>query len=339
MTNTRPLRFGILGAANIARQFAAGVRPSDSVDIVALASRDIEKCRAFAAELGVARAHGSYDALLQDPDVDAVYIPLPNTMHAEWVIRAAEAGKHILCEKPLAVTAAEARAMFDAAGKYGVHLAEAYPYRAQPQTLKLQEMIASGAIGRVQMIQASFAFNFPDGANNIRSNPALGGGALLDAGSYAVNFVRMVAGELPSRVHASARWGDTGVDRTIMATLEFKSGLLAQIACSFATDFYRHALIAGDAGILETTYLNSPSEGWPPLLHLRRGARMVSSTEEVIETPGVNGFRAEAEAFAQRVAHGTERWNGSSTQESIDTAVILDAILHSAKTGASVDLT
>ena len=333
---TQALRFGILGAANIARSFARGVAASERVSIVALASRDADKGRAFAAEIGVERVHASYEALLQDPDVDAVYIPLPNSLHAEWVIRAAQAGKHILCEKPLAVTAAETRAMFAAAHKYGVHLVEAYPYRAQPQTLKLRELLDSGAIGRVQLIHASFGFIFSDPAN-IRLDPALGGGALLDGGSYAANFVRMVAGELPSRVMASARWTDSGVSRTVVATLEFGSGLLAQISCSFATAHHRHALISGDSGILETTYLNHAPEGAPLVIHLRRGIRN-TALRETIETPGGDGFLAEAEAFERLVTLGAGHWNGSTEQESIDTAAILEAIQLSAKTDAWVRL-
>ncbi len=336
MTNLHPLRLGILGAANIARAFAHGVAPSPHLEIVALASRDPEKGRAFAQEIGVARVHASYEALLQDQDVDAVYIPLPNALHAEWVIRAAEAGKHVLCEKPLAVSAAQTRAMFDAARKHQVQLAEAYPYRAQPQTLKLRELLAAGTIGKLQLIQASFGFLFSDPAN-IRLNPALGGGALLDAGSYVANFVRMVAGELPSRVHASAHWAQSGVDRTMVATLEFRSGLLAQIACSFATAFHRRALIVGDAGSLHTTFLNSPPEGGPPTIELRQGVRATAPLE-TIETAGGSGFLAEAEAFWKLVAQGPAHWTGTTPQESIDTAVILEAILHSAKAGDWVAL-
>lgn len=336
MTTQSPLRFGILGAANIARAFANGVRPSTCVEVVALASRDAAKGQAFAQEIGVGRVHASYDALLRDPEVDAVYIPLPNTLHAEWVMRAAQAGKHILCEKPLAISAAETRNMFEAAREHGVHLAEAYPYRAQPQTLKLRELLAEGAIGRPQLIQASFGFPFSDPAN-IRLSPALGGGALLDAGSYVASFVRMVAGKLPQRVHACAQWASSGVDRTLVATLAFEDGLMAQMACSFATAFHRNALVVGDAGSLQTSFLNSPPEGGPASLQLRRGLRATVPLE-TIETAGGNGFLAEAEAFEKLVRLGAAHWTGSTPEESIDTAVMLDALLQSAKTGDWVGL-
>jgi len=329
------LRLGILGAANIARAFVAAVAPSKRVTVSAVASRDEERARSFARELGIPRSHPSYEALLADPDIDAVYVPLPNSMHAEWSIRAAEAGKHVLCEKPLAVTASEARAMFAAARRNRVRLVEAYPYRAQPQTLKLRELLNSNAIGRVQLIRASFGVAFSDPAN-IRLSPALAGGALMDAGSYAVSLVRTVAGERPSRVHAVARWAETGVDRTVVATLEFESGLLAQVSCSFATAYHRHALIAGDGGSIETTYLNHPPIGGPPILRVRRGI-LVTATEEIIEAPGGNGFLAEAQSFQRLVAHGPEHWTGTSEEESTDIALTLEAIARSARSGVSVD--
>ncbi len=212
------LRIGVLGAANIARQLIAGVAPSRTVRVTTIASRDIDKALQFANETGVERAVGSYEELLTDSEIDAVYIPLPNTMHAEWAIRAADAGKHILCEKPLAVSRAEAVAMFDAARRNNVHLVEAYPYRAQPQTLKLRELLAEGAIGRLQTINANFGVRFSD-PSNIRLNPDLGGGALLDAGSYPVSLVRLVAGAPPKRACAASRMMH-GVDLTTMAMLE-----------------------------------------------------------------------------------------------------------------------
>ena len=156
---SRPLRTGILGAANIARSFINGVAPSKTVTIAAVASRDAAKAERFAKECGIARAHGSYDALLADSTIDAVYNPLPNTMHAEWSIRAIEAGKHVLCEKPLATTAADARAMFASARRHNVHLVEAYPYRAQPQTLKLVELLTAANAFRSRTTAATTAIH------------------------------------------------------------------------------------------------------------------------------------------------------------------------------------
>jgi len=338
MTSPSPqtLRIGILGAARIARSFAAAVRPSRKIHVQAVASRDTARAQDFARETRVPQVHATYEALLADPAIDAIYNPLPNNLHAEWSIRAVEAGKHVLCEKPLAASAAEARAMFDAARRKGVYLVEAYPYRAQPQTLKLREMLAAGAVGRVQVVQAFFGFALSDPAN-IRLNPALAGGALMDAGSYPVSLVRTVAGERPARVHAVARWAESGVDRTLVATLEFASGLLAQIGCSFATSRHRAAFIGGELGSIETTYFNDTSAEQPPLLHLKRQAGK-GSVHETIETPSTNGFLGEAESFADLVAHGWSGWTGATPDESIDIALTLDALAASARTGVAVEV-
>lgn len=330
------LRIGILGAAKIARLFVEAVRPSSKIAVAAIASRDPERASAFARECGIGTVHPTYDALLADPDIEAVYVPLPNNLHAEWSIRAARAGKHVLCEKPLAESAGEAQAMFDAAQQHGVYLVEAYPYRAQPQTIKLRELLAAGAVGRVQIVQASFGFPLADSAN-IRMRPELAGGALMDAGSYPVSFVRMVAGERPARVHAMSRWAATGVDVTTLATLEFASGLLAQISSTFATARHRHAFIAGDAGSIATTYFNDTSATFPPLLDVRRGTGW-DAQREMIETAATSGFLAEAEAFHDLVRHGWKQWPGATTQESIDIAMTLDALADSARRGVAVAL-
>ncbi|MDB6088501.1 MAG: hypothetical protein JWN85_1285 [Gammaproteobacteria bacterium] len=331
-----PLRIGILSTANIARAFVSGVRPSSTVTVTAVASRDRAKAAAFAREVGIPHSHGSYEALLADSEIDAVYIPLPNSMHAEWSIRAVEAGKHVLCEKPLSATAAEARAMFDAARKHGVYLVEGYPYRAQPQTLKMRELLDAGALGKVEMMQASFGFTLSQEVN-IRLSPVLAGGALMDAGSYAVSLVRMVARERPSRVQAVAHWTDSGVDRILVATLEFPSGLLAQISCSFSTTAHRQALIAGSEGVLQTTFFNHPSPAAPPVLQLRRGKGW-DTAAEVIEVPATNGFLAEAEVFERLVRQGPASWTGASAEESIDIMLTLEALLRSARSGKAVDI-
>jgi D-xylose 1-dehydrogenase (NADP+, D-xylono-1,5-lactone-forming) len=336
LSSGSPLRIGILGASKIARLFVEGVRSSSRVVVTAVSSRDIDRAAAFARETGVARVHASYDLLLDDPEIDAIYVPLPNNLHAAWSIRAADAGKHVLCEKPFAATAAEARAVFEAAHANGVYVVEAYPYRAQPQTLKMRELLAANAIGNLQLIQASFGFPLSDAAN-IRMDPTLAGGALMDAGSYPVSLVRTIAGSKPTRVHAPSRWSESGVDRTTLATLEFSSGLLAQISCSFATARHRHAFIAGDAGSISTTYLNDTSSAFPPVIEIKRGTGW-DAAREIIETSSGNGFLAEAESFHDLVRHGWGRWLGATPDESIDIALTLDALAASARTGASADV-
>jgi len=332
----RPLTIGILGAANIARLFIAGVRSSPKVSVQAVASRDLDRAEAFARETGVPRVHATYEALLADPAIEAVYNPLPNNLHAEWTIRAADAGKHVLCEKPLATSAAEAKAMFDAARRNNVYVVEGYPYRAQPQTIKLRELLRADAIGRLQLVHASFGFLMAD-ATNIRMNPALAGGALMDAGSYPISLVRMIAGERPVRVHAMARMTETRVDRTVVGSLEFASGLLAQISCSFATARHRQALIVGDAGSIETTYYNDTSAAFPPIVHVRRGVGWDAARESV-ETATIGGFLAEAEAFHDLIRDGWDRWPGATPDESIDIMLTLDAFAASIRQRTAVNV-
>ena len=334
--NRKPLRLGILGAANIARLFCRGVPGSPLVSIEAVASRDAAKAAEFAKTESVPRAHGSYEALLADAAIEAIYIPLPNDLHAEWAIKAAEAGKHVLCEKPLAMTGADARAMFAAARRHGVHLVEAYPYMAQPQTLRMREMLAG--IGRVQLVTAAFGFSLttPEGAplgdpNNIRLLPARGGGGLRDAGTYSMSLARIAVGERPSRVIASAKWTQAGVDQVVAATLEFPSGALAQVSCCMSGAFHRSAVIVGEKGYIETNYLNHAPDGKLPL-RVRRGPAGTVPLE-TLDVEGGNGFRLEAESFARMVREGREHWNGASEAESIDIVLALDAIDASARSG------
>ena len=337
MISSGPLKIGMLGTARIARQFALGIAPSTKVKVVGIASRDADKARAFASELSIPRSFSSYEALLAAPIIDAVYIPLPNTMHAEWAIKAADAGKHIICEKPLAMSLAEARSMFAAARRNNVHLVEAYPYLSQPTTLKARELIRSAVIGRPQLISASFGVSFSDPAD-IRFQPELGGGSMLDAGSYCVSFARVMAGERPRRVHAIARWTGPGVDRTMVGTMEFASGLIAQIASTYATHYYRYGQIAGDNGIVDTHFLNHPPAGGPPAIHIRRGAMPGGSEVETILAEGGNGFRYVAESFARLVAEDGQGWNGATEQESLDIAATLSALVESARTGGPVNV-
>ena len=320
------LRIGVLGAANIARQFIAGVRPSDLVEVAAVGSRDEAKARAFAAETGVSRTLGSYEALLADPDIDAVYNPLPNSLHAPWSIRAVEAGKHVLCEKPLAVSEGEAAAMFAAAERNGVVLREAYPYMAQPQAITVRRLLRERAVGNVQFVQACIGFTLPAGPN-VRWDEALGGGAVLDAGSYPVSFLRLAVGERPLRVSAVARFRSPGVDNTLAATVEFPGGTLGQVSCSFSSGNHRHGLIAGDGGVLESTFNNHDRSG-PPHVHLRRGTAPVPP--EVIDPGAGDGFRLEAEQFARLVRGETDAWTGATPAESLDIMAIIEAARRSA---------
>ena len=341
----QPLRIGVLGCANIAKQFVRDVKPSERVRITAVASRNAEKAKDFAAAHGIDTAFSSYEALLASSDVQAIYIPLPNSMHLEWAVKAAQSGKHVLCEKPLALDRAEAEKMFAAARDNKVMLIETFPYYFQPQTAALLAMLKEGAIGAVRFMQASFGFSLPTTGNNIRLDPSLGGGALLDAGSYPLSLIRTVMGEAPVRVDAVASWADTGVDMSVMATLHYSDGRRAQMSCSMDTANHRRAIIMGSMGTIETEYLNHTSEvtaghpyGYQPSqLRVRRGIAATIPFEEVHSEVG-SGFFFAAEAFAKAVAAKDETLMAHSAAFSIDNAATLAAIIASAKQGVSVSV-
>jgi len=340
-----PLRIGILGCANIARQFARDVAPSPLARIVAVASRNAETAAAFAAAQGIGRHHGSYEALLADDEVDTIYLPLPNSLHAEWAIKAAEAGKHVLCEKPMALGRDEAQAMFDAARRHGVMLLESYPYYFQPQTGAMVDLLRAGAIGKVRSIQASFGFTMANPQGNIRLNPDLGGGALLDAGSYPLSLIRLVMGCAPQRVQADALWADTGVDISMTATLFYADGARAQLACAMDIANQRLANIVGTQGVITTEFLNHtraqagghPFGYLPSRMRIRRGTLQTIPFEEV-HSPTGSGFRFAAEAFAKVVAERDFDAIARAAEASVDNAATLEALARSAREGRAIEL-
>jgi predicted dehydrogenase len=320
------------------------VAPSTEVSVRCVASRDPERGQAFAEAHGVPKAVDSYEELLASPRIDAVYIPLTNDQHLRWSLKALAAGKHVLCEKPLAMNAAEARRMYDAARQAGVHLVEAYPYMSQPQTLRLRELLAQRAVGRIQLITAAFGFALvaPDGTPlrdpaNIRLLPERGGGGLLDAGTYSMSMARIIAGERPARAFATGRTTQSGVDQTIAAILEFPSGAIAQVSSSMSAAMHRHAIVVGESGVIETSYANHKPADAELSLRIKRGVpgTVPFETETV---PGGDGFRLEAESFARMVREGAAAWNGCTEAESIDTALALAAIARSAREGGWVNV-
>ncbi len=203
----RHLKWGLLASGNIARRFAKGLATTEDATALAVASRSLEKAEAFAREHGLEHAYGSYEELLADPDVDAVYISTPNHLHAEWSIRCAEAGKHVLCEKPVTMNAPELETVLAAVRKHDVFFMEAFMYRCHPQMARVKELIAEGRIGEVRLLEATFAFNMGLNLENTRQINHMGGGGLMDVGCYCVSFCRFVAGEEPTDLHAVGRIG------------------------------------------------------------------------------------------------------------------------------------
>jgi xylose dehydrogenase (NAD/NADP) len=221
-----------MSTARINRLFLAGAQEAADVDVVAVASRERASAEQYAREHGIPRAHGGYDSLLADPEIDVVYISLPNSLHVEWTVRALQAGKHVLCEKPLSRRAADAERAFDVAEREGRLLMEAFMYRHNPQTRRLTELVDDGAVGRVRMVRAAFSFVAGDPAN-VRLSTSLDGGALMDVGCYCVSGARLIAGE-PGRVSAEQALGGDGVDVAFAGTMRFADDVLAHFDAGLA---------------------------------------------------------------------------------------------------------
>ena len=252
MTSSSPIRIGVLGAAAIVPMALTNpARHVHDAQIIAIAARDPKRAERFAKKHNIPRVHQTYAELLADPDIDAVYNPLPNSLHAEWTIRALKAGKHVLCEKPLASNAVEAEEMAKVAHETGLVLSEAFAYRYHPLTARVKEIIASGEIGKVQHIHAQFSFLLP-APNNIRFQYELAGGALMDTGCYPVSLIRHIAEAEPTVERAEARLFAPQVDHNMTADLSFANGRTAHMECGMLSPkLFRSVLkVQGDAGIL-----------------------------------------------------------------------------------------
>jgi D-xylose 1-dehydrogenase (NADP+, D-xylono-1,5-lactone-forming) len=332
------LNWGIIGAGRISRKFAAGLRVATEGRLHAVASREQARADAIAAELGAPVAHGSYDALLADPSVDAVYIALPNGMHYEWAIRAARAGKHILCEKPIAPTAAQAEEMFAAARDSQVWLMEAFMYRFHPRTLALAALLRDRAIGQVRLVRVGFSFTLGR-PEDPRWSPEMAGGALYDVGSYAVNIARMAVGEAPRRVWAAAQWSQSGVDETLAGTLEYPGGAIAQIMCSFRASFQQQLQIVGDEGLIEIDQAFTMHPDQATHIRLWRGNHFAPL--ERIDIQPTNHYCLEADGFARliRAGHTAHGLPEMPLGETLDNLAAIEALLRSARGGAPVDIT
>jgi predicted dehydrogenase len=244
------LRYGILGTGNIANQFAEGVAGASRSMIAAVGSRTQQSAEAFASKHGVPTAHGSYEALIADDSVDAVYLSLPNSMHCEWTIRCLEAGKHVLCEKPIAADAAEAERMFAAADANGRHLVEAFMYVSHPQTQAVLRELRSGAIGELRLVRCSFNYCTHNTTDNIRFDAALAGGALMDIGCYCLSLARLAVGEEPEAAHAVGHLHESGVDDMAAGDLRFPGGVLAGFTCGMRAHADNTAYLCGTEGFI-----------------------------------------------------------------------------------------
>ena len=286
---TEPTRWGILSTALINRKVLAGARLTDAVEIRAIASRSADRGRAFAREHGIPQAHASYEALLADPAIEVVYIPLPNGLHHEWTIKALEAGKHVLCEKPYSRHPSDVEQAFDLAEREGLVLSEAYMYRYHPQIVRLTELVADGAIGELRYV--SSAFTWPcDAPGDIRLSIELGGGSLLDVGCYCVSVSRLLAGE-PESVTAQQIVGETGVEVRLAGTMAFRDGVLAHFDSGFHLPDRSYLEVVGTEA---TLLVRDPFHCLDPALELipQQGER------QLIALPTANSYRLELEYVA-----------------------------------------
>ncbi len=318
------LRWGVLGVANIAvRMVIPAIRVASNGVVAAIASRDAARAEEAAGRLEIPRAYGSYEALLDDPDVDAVYIPLPNSLHEEWTVRCAGAGKHVLCEKPLATSAAACEEMIAACRQHKVLLMEAFMYRFHPRTRRVAELVRQGALGDPRLVRASFTFSVRS-RDNIRLRADLGGGSLYDVGCYGVNFARMILGE-PRRAFALAHVGPTAVDETLGCVLQFDGERVAVVDSGLTVARRQEAEVVGSEGRLVVPDPFLPGGGDTEI------RLWADSAQKAVVVPGVDQYRLMVEQFAAAVLDGAPL--GLPPEEAVGNLRAIEALLRSLGTG------
>ncbi|MBI3242498.1 MAG: Gfo/Idh/MocA family oxidoreductase [Chloroflexi bacterium] len=322
----KKLRWGLLSTAKINRALIPPIRASARGELAAVASRDRAKADAYAKEWNIPKAYSSYEALLADDDIDIVYISLPNSLHAEWAVKCAEAGKHVLVEKPFALTTAEVDRMTEATKRTGKVMAEAFMYRHHSQTLKVKELIESGAIGDVSLVKASFTFNLTR-AVDVRLDPALGGGSVWDVGCYPISLAQYVFDGPPVEVVGWQKQDSTGVDGWFVGQLRYSGDRFAQFDCGFRSPFRTHAEIVGRAGAIMLTQPFKPDA--TAKLILRR-----NDADEVVPVAERQLYEGEVEDLHDAILNGKPP--RVSLAESRGHVATLVALYESAKTGKPV---
>ena len=322
------LNWGLLSTARINSALIRPLRASKRNRLAAVASRSQVSADHYAREQRIPRAHGSYEALLADPEIDVIYNSLPNHLHAEWTIKAVEAGKHVLCEKPLALSGEEVDAVKAAARNHGRLVMEAFMYRHHPQTLKVQELVKSGLLGELQLVRGSFSFALSR-EGDIRLDPAKGGGSIWDVGCYPINYVRTVVGEEPMEVFGWQVTGPTGIDETFVGQMRFANGILAQFDSSFIVPLRWFMEIVGSERTLK---LPSPFKpGTNEKIYLTRGDQA-----ETIKIKGQELYIGEVENMADAILLGHEP--RVSLDDSRGNVAVISGLLESARTGKPVKM-
>lgn len=314
------IRWGILSTANIGRRVIPAIHASSNGEVRAVGSRSLATAQAFAKEQSIPTAYGSYEELIADENVDAIYIPLPNRLHAEWSIKCAKAGKATLCEKPFASDAQEARTVVDVFDQADVLLAEAFMYRFHPQQVKVKEIIADGGIGDLHLISSSFTYPI-HGEGNIRLSKALAGGGLMDIGCYCINLMRFITDEEPTSVTAAARIGQvTGVDETLAAMLEFPSGVIGHFDCGLRSQRQQTYTVKGSEGMIVVPTAFTPDKVTGSRIQHWRGN---SCAEHTIEA--ADHYQLMVEDFADALLNRREpRFSPMDAVQNMD---VIDRIL------------
>jgi D-xylose 1-dehydrogenase (NADP+, D-xylono-1,5-lactone-forming) len=325
----RTLRFGILGVAKINDRLLPGFLKAKHADLVAIASRHLDRAKKAAGAAEVPRAYGSYEELLADPEIDAVYIPLPNTQHYEWARLAADAGKHILCEKPLTTTAALAGELVPYCQAKGVTLMEGFMWPHHPRTSKIRELLDRGTIGKVLRVSGAFTFPLPANPDNIRLKPGLGGGSLLDVGCYPVYGIRWAFGEEPVSVYAKAQY-EYDVDLEMSGVVWLADGRLASFDCGFTQPTRQWLEITGTTGVIRV------QDMWLPEAEAAFTIERDGMPPDVITTPGHDQIACMIDAFSWSALHKVPV--RPDPGEAVKTLRVLDALARSASEGREIDV-
>jgi predicted dehydrogenase len=327
----RRLRWGVLSTARIGRtKVIPGIQRGERSEVVAIASRDAAAARRVAGELGIPTAHGSYEALLADPDVEAVYLPLPNHLHKPWTIAAARAGKHVLCEKPLALTARDAEEMIEACDREGVRLMEAFMYRHHPSWVAARELVAAGRIGRLQAVQSWFSY-YNDDPANIRNILEAGGGALYDIGCYCVNLSRMLFAAEPTGVQGSAVRDATGTDVLTAGILSFEEGIASFVCSTRAEDDQRVEIYGTEGRISIGIPFNIPPDLPTRIAIVSGGDPPVAPSVETMEFAPADPYTVETDLFAAAVLDDAPL--PVAIDDSVANLRVMEAILDAAARG------
>jgi len=324
-----PVRYGIISTAAINEMIIQGARASETVSLIAVSSRDESRAHEYAHEWGIERSYGSYQAMLADPDIEAVYISLPNSLHVEWTLRALEAGKHVLVEKPITRRPAEVDRIWDLAEARGLQVTEAFSWRRMPQTARFKQLVEDGAIGTLQLVRSVFTFPMPDPKTNVRMFPDLEGGALMDVGVYPVSGSRLLAGE-PVCVYGEQVLGGHGVDVRFSGLMQFAGDVRALFYCSFETPLCQELEAIGSEGIVRSL---DPWHGGQGAIELLRGEER---ERELIKVEIGDGYRLELEDLARAVRGEGRPLLGR--EDAAGQARALAALYLSADEGRSVKL-